>query len=1524
MPRKVYRFLSFLLCFSLIFGQSGFTQIAGQLNTPACLLNLSNILVTDKFRPLHLRALAYDSANNNFQLLLDKGDTKELKDDLVKDSTQKLMEYFFVGLTLPNETFWVNLRPDSENEIINDELAKTDLGKVLLEADLQLKKDTARLTSPENPQGKLYWDRLYQKAEELLGQSEMNIPALVRPWIVPGEIIIRESGNSAYVYKATLKVMLEEDYLQGSTAYSFDDSRLKALNEYSSQLLRELILPQLTREVNASQRYAALRQAYYSLILAQWFKSRFQGQNSLCGQLINQKNLHQNLVSKVPWSKATYFRAYQKSFQDGEYKIQDTIYTVNGPSIRSYISGGMNLALPASSSVLTLQNNKPLRPSSTTLAVRYDGSTMASLAGTPVQVVSSSLDDAQASFPFMREPSTKIYQALQRAQGKFTYTYTKGGSAEAQDFEIALREAPGRYNTQVVLRLPGSQEEAGYLELETSEEKDTVDVGWVIRNRNYSGPGISVPVLSKLREVFPPGKSLHTTIGHETSLRQLMGDKQYLEDTKIGQIFHDAGWEIISVIYYDSEIGLAHTEPVREALKDDQPRDLRPGETDLPQGWLHVWFKPMQDTTRQPVDYGIDDGDSQEASSPSTEMERRIDTIVRQLEVNIEKKEAIIRAFSFFGQHYGQDKITAPGYSIILNNEQLMVKVIAHLGELSSTAMDAYLLQTSRVLSNLRDEGLAESIIDGLSNHATYISNEIFASGSPDYAFSFFASVLNKLFSILDAKNIPATPRLVQNIFQLSDIDAVVYAKALEYGSLYPEELDQIIKYIVATSDVGALQVRQAIADLLFLIDDGFFKAAVHPEYNYQEDEPIGIFRNRKLFESQFLDALPLPVKSPGTSRQPMAQIISLQEFRDLFTPERGPGFQVEGEKVVFVSDRAVRDFIARHRVDIVPPGEDASLASRWTTDGLLEAAQDFYAGATAVLLSESGKLYFFKECSDDVTAQRELEKNPFKGVDGFKAFVIGRYYVATFALDYRPPTIRPERMRPSPYNRIAKAAQEAVDAARGRSLALVTSDFTSVHNLADTQLSNMLVKYTWNGTIIDVKATDQIVSAEIKKKYDLRHSGLSLPGQASSSVSEFAAQVYEWFARGILNEHGADLVRWGGVGAEAIKQVVRKNIRQKIDSVSSEGLTEVFSGSQTVAFTHADLPWVIKALTDGKALISYRLAQQRLDGLVAPFIIIDNLVIKVYSHGISREITLPQAIVQEKVTSLETIVLDPRTNSDTLSGLFGELAQTIQEIWRRGVFDRDRSFLRNFGKTSGGRIVSFDAGRMSDQYPKVRQMASDADTLKDWYVQQALVAHLNPTLRAKLVDAMTQQLGEEFRNLDRASWHTEQADKLVRYMPTDKTLSDIGDLLRNQRASSPTEIQQDMAPGGIDFRSLPVTAQPITGPLATQQPIQLIPSAKLGEYWQDIQKSLRDSTIPSSDRILSYIQSSCDKKDAGQEIEKVITCIAEILRLEENQVIYTDPALKQILTVLESRMSPAEIRAALSRVNIAPLTATN
>ena len=118
------------------------------------------------------------------------------------------------------------------------------------------------------------------------------------------------------------------------------DPRLKELNEYSTQLIKETIIPKLIKEINTSKRYANLRQVYYSLILAQWFKQKFQGKQGIYSQLIDKRDLT-DIISRTSWSKLSYFQQYQKSFQQGEYNLKATLpATTYGQTIRSYMSGG--------------------------------------------------------------------------------------------------------------------------------------------------------------------------------------------------------------------------------------------------------------------------------------------------------------------------------------------------------------------------------------------------------------------------------------------------------------------------------------------------------------------------------------------------------------------------------------------------------------------------------------------------------------------------------------------------------------------------------------------------------------------------------------------------------------------------------------------------------------------------------------------------------------------------------------------------------------------------------------------------------------------------------------------------------------------------------------------------------------------------------------------------------------------------------------------------------------------------------
>jgi hypothetical protein len=139
--------------------------------------------------------------------------------------------------------------------------------------------------------------------------------------------------------------------------------------------------------------------------------------------------------------------------------------------------------------------------------------------------------------------------------------------------------------------------------------------------------------------------------------------------------------------------------------------------------------------------------------------------------------------------------------------------------------------------------------------------------------------------------------------------------------------------------------------------------------------------------------------------------------------------------------------------------------------------------------------------------------------------------------------------------------------------------------------------------------------------------------------------------------------------------------------------------------------------------------------------------------------------------------------------------------------------------------------------------------------------------------------------------------------------------------------IPQREKPGGIDFRALPIVTQrapnlgtvpvlPAGRPLGIQaKPLAGTVPVDLAKEWQQIQNMLKGGIIPSTERIKDYLNACCGNGCLDGEIEKVLSCIADILRLEEERVIATEPDLKELLVLLESDKPEQEIVQVLSAV---------
>ncbi len=304
-----------------------------------------------------------------------KGESALAKEALKKEST-RLIKYFLASLTIPEKDLWVNLSPYEKDRIVPSSFGLTEMGRDLLAQDYLLKQITASLIYPEDEFGKKFWNRVYAEAVKKFGTTNIPVNTFNKVWIVPEKAVVYENAQAgtAYVVESKLKVMLEQDYLaleKGTDANSAVRPVLgqelgsfpnKDVNALGSQIVREIVIPQLTKEINENKNFSQLRQVYNSLILATWYKKKIK--DSILNKVYSDKNkvsaiglgtdansavrpiLGQELAS-VPINVEHIYQQYLTAFKKGVYNYikEEQDPTTQQIVPRKYFSGGMELLL---------------------------------------------------------------------------------------------------------------------------------------------------------------------------------------------------------------------------------------------------------------------------------------------------------------------------------------------------------------------------------------------------------------------------------------------------------------------------------------------------------------------------------------------------------------------------------------------------------------------------------------------------------------------------------------------------------------------------------------------------------------------------------------------------------------------------------------------------------------------------------------------------------------------------------------------------------------------------------------------------------------------------------------------------------------------------------------------------------------------------------------------------------------------------------------------------------------------------
>lgn len=157
---------------------------------------------------------------------------------------------------------------------------------------------------------------------------------------------VYEANDTVLVVDAHLKVMLEEDYLAKEKHQLAPEDASSALG---NQIVRQIVLPALEKEVNEGKNFALLRQIFHSIILAKWYKESLK--TALLNQVYSNKAKIAGVgyISKMPQKSDinAIYQQYLQAYKKGVFNyIKEDVDQTNQQVItRKYFSGGVSAAM---------------------------------------------------------------------------------------------------------------------------------------------------------------------------------------------------------------------------------------------------------------------------------------------------------------------------------------------------------------------------------------------------------------------------------------------------------------------------------------------------------------------------------------------------------------------------------------------------------------------------------------------------------------------------------------------------------------------------------------------------------------------------------------------------------------------------------------------------------------------------------------------------------------------------------------------------------------------------------------------------------------------------------------------------------------------------------------------------------------------------------------------------------------------------------------------------------------------------
>lgn len=304
------------------------------------------VQLSAKFEPALMVGIQLDAKDPFlFNFLIERGQ-KELTTDAKREEYRKLVKYFLASLTTPNNDMWVNLSPFEHERIIPDNFGLTEMGRDLLAQDYLLKQITSSLIHPEEGAAKGFWKKVYEKAYEKYGTTDIPLDTFNKVWIVPDTATILHRYDTALIVENHLKVMMEQDYLaleknegQNQPGSSQEQPRNETA-QLAAEVVREIVIPLLEKEVNEGEHFAPLRQVYSAMLIATWFKKSLK--ESVLGQVYADRSKVAGVELNDPTVKEQIYQKYLQAYKVGVFNfIKEDVDSFTQEVIpRKYFSGG--------------------------------------------------------------------------------------------------------------------------------------------------------------------------------------------------------------------------------------------------------------------------------------------------------------------------------------------------------------------------------------------------------------------------------------------------------------------------------------------------------------------------------------------------------------------------------------------------------------------------------------------------------------------------------------------------------------------------------------------------------------------------------------------------------------------------------------------------------------------------------------------------------------------------------------------------------------------------------------------------------------------------------------------------------------------------------------------------------------------------------------------------------------------------------------------------------------------------------